>query len=184
MNADLLLRLRLLVARYGEMDLAQWWNTQGLLGGLGRSVFARGFPRTHFFAQARLVLTVAAARSRDVFNPPNCITLWNLPAELEEQFEDSWHGWIESGAEWTKFFEKLAAVSAAEPFDQVIQGFGLADKSVLESVRKLRRSAEGRAVALPGVHEVSDRTLTQLAAAFCHGEKMHPAIPYARTEGH
>jgi hypothetical protein len=38
------MKLRLVVARVGEMDLARWWNTQGQLGALGSSVLQRGFP--------------------------------------------------------------------------------------------------------------------------------------------
>ena len=34
-DLDRLLRLRLVVARFGEMDLAKWWNTKGQLGRLG-----------------------------------------------------------------------------------------------------------------------------------------------------
>ena len=50
---DRLLKLRLVVARVGEMDLAKWWNTRGQLGRLGSAAVRRGFPRTHYFAQAR-----------------------------------------------------------------------------------------------------------------------------------
>lgn len=57
-----LLKLRLIVGRYGEMDVARWWNTQGLLGGRGAVVIRRGFPTTHFFAQARIVFAVARSR--------------------------------------------------------------------------------------------------------------------------
>jgi len=34
-DLDRLLELRPLVARFGEMDLAGWWNTKGQLGRLG-----------------------------------------------------------------------------------------------------------------------------------------------------
>ena len=34
-DLDRLLKLRLVVARFGEMDLATWWNTKGQLGRLG-----------------------------------------------------------------------------------------------------------------------------------------------------
>ena len=50
-----LLKLRLVVARHGEMDAARWWNTQGMLGRRGAVVLKRGFPSTHHFAQARIV---------------------------------------------------------------------------------------------------------------------------------
>ena len=53
LNFDRLLKLRLVVARYGEMDIAKWWNTRGQLGRLGTAATRRGFPRTHYFAQAR-----------------------------------------------------------------------------------------------------------------------------------
>lgn len=51
-DLDHLLKLRLVVARYGEMDSARWWNTGGLLGPKGALLMSRGFPRTHIFAQA------------------------------------------------------------------------------------------------------------------------------------
>src|SRR6266446_9683397 len=60
LNFDRLLKLRLVVARFGEMDLAKWWNTRGQLGRLGTAAMRRGFPRTHYFAQSRSVFAVAA----------------------------------------------------------------------------------------------------------------------------
>ena len=42
-DLDPLLRLRLVVARYGEMDRAGWWNTNGMLGRYGAIVLERGF---------------------------------------------------------------------------------------------------------------------------------------------
>lgn len=54
-DLDRLLKLRLVVARYGEMDGAGWWNTNGVLGKKGGLLMSRGFPKTRRFAQARLV---------------------------------------------------------------------------------------------------------------------------------
>jgi len=34
-DLDRLLKLRLVVARHGEMDRAGWWNTNGMLGRYG-----------------------------------------------------------------------------------------------------------------------------------------------------
>ena len=85
---DRLLKLRLVVARVGEMDLAKWWNTNGQLGRLGAAAIRRGFPRTHYFAQARSVFAVAAHRCREVFDPPHSVTLWQLPEAVEEEFEN------------------------------------------------------------------------------------------------
>ncbi len=74
MDAERLLKLRLVVARFGEMDTAEWWNTNGVLSRLGGSVFSRGFPRTDLFAQAKTVFEVARARCREVFDPPDAVT--------------------------------------------------------------------------------------------------------------
>ena len=90
MNLDRLLKLRLLVARFGEMDSARWWNTRGVLGRLGETALKRGFAQTHFFVQARLVFAVAANRCRAIFDPPRAMTLWNLPAEIEDRFDSQW----------------------------------------------------------------------------------------------
>jgi hypothetical protein len=53
---------------------------------MGSVALRRGFPRTHHFAQARSVFAVAAHRCTEVFNPPQSVTLWNLPETIEEEF--------------------------------------------------------------------------------------------------
>ncbi len=40
LNFDRLLKLRLVVARVSEMDLAKWWNTNGLLAGSALTDFS------------------------------------------------------------------------------------------------------------------------------------------------
>ncbi|MBM3493676.1 MAG: BrxE family protein [Armatimonadetes bacterium] len=183
---DRLLRLRLVVARYGEMDAARWWNTgdaerrTSLLGRAGSVLMSRGFPRTHCFAQARLVFEVARARCAEVFDPPGCITLWNLPPAIEDQFDARWARWLEDREAWTEIFASIEP----PPIDflDALQKLGLASVGDLEAVSKLRRSAEGRAVPLPGVREVTDPLITQLAAGFARGEPGKLAVPYARVE--
>jgi hypothetical protein len=69
LDLDYLLKLRLVVARFGEMDLAKWWNTKGQLGRLGTAALRRGFPRTHRFAQARSDFAVATHRCAEIFKP-------------------------------------------------------------------------------------------------------------------
>lgn len=181
-DLDRLLKLRLVIARHGEMDLARWWNTQGMLGRRGAVVLKRGFPTTHYFAQARVVFAVARSRCNELFSPPGCMTLWNLPAELEDQFEEHWHSWLDQGASWTSFFEQLAALDGADLLKELL-AFGLISPSEVEVVGKLRRSAENRAVALAGTHQPRDDVITLLAAGFSRGEPGNPAIPYARLEG-
>lgn len=183
---DKLLRLRLAVARYGEMDAARWWNTgdavrrTALLGRAGSVLMSRGFPRTHRFAQARLVFEVARARCVEMFDPPGCVTLWNLPPAIEDQFDARWAQWLEDREAWTGFFASIES----PPTDllDTLSKLGLANDADLEAGSKLRRSAEGRAVPLPGVHVVTNSLITQLAVGFSRGEPGKLAVPYARLE--
>ena len=176
-----LLKLRLVVARVGEMDLARWWNTQGLLGTRGKVVLARGFPHTHCFAQARVVFTVARARCHELFDPPGCATLWSLPAKVEDQFEEHWQDWLDDMEKWTPFFERLMTVNDADLLG-VLRSFGLVNNEQADAASRLRRAAENRAVPLPGTRRLDDETLTLLAVGFSRGESGSPAIPYARLE--
>lgn len=183
---DRLLRLRLVVARHGEMDAARWWNTgdatrrTALLGRAGSILMSRGFPRTHRFAQARLVFEVARARCAEVFDPPGCVTLWNLSPAVEDQFDARWARWLESRDAWTGFFASIE--SPPNDLLETMKRLGLIGDGDLEVVSKLRRSAEGRAVPLPGVHMVTDPLITQLATGFSRGEPGKLAVPYARME--
>ena len=174
-----LFKLRLVVARFGEMDLLQWWNTQGMLGSRGAVVLRRGFPTTHYFAQARVVFAVARSRCAALFSPPGCMTLWNLPAELEDQFEEQWQSWLDELDTWTPLFEQLTAQKDTDLL-AFLEQLELLSPAHREAVTKLRRSAENRAVPLTGVHEPADDILTLLAAGFSRGERGAPAIPYAR----
>ena len=176
-----LFKLRLVIARHGEMDTAGWWNTKGILGRHGALALKRGFPATHYFAQARIAFAVARVRCHDLFDPPGCMTLWSLPAGIEDQFEEQWQDWLEQGDRWATFFERLAAPRGADLLS-ALGDFGLIEHRHLEAVSKLRRSAEGRSVPLPGTHRPDDETLTLLAAGFARGEPGNPAIPYARLE--
>lgn len=181
-DLDRLFKLRLVVARHGEMDAARWWNTQGMLGRRGAVVLKRGFPATHYFAQARVVFAVARSRCNELFSPPGCMTLWNLPADLEDQFEEHWQSWLDQGDQWTPFFEKLVTLTGDDLLG-ALSSFNLISQVQLEAVSRLRRSAENRAVPLPGIHAANDDTITLLAAGFARGEPGSPAIPYARLEG-
>ncbi|WP_462320242.1 BrxE family protein [Halochromatium sp.] len=187
-NIDLvrLFKLRLVVARHGEMDAARWWNTNGILGRRGNMVLKRGFPSTHCFAQARIAFAVARNRCQELFDPPGSMTLWNLPAEIEDQFDECWQGWLDEGDQWTPVFGKLSETEPAEtePGDllRMLEAFDLIDRSHVEAVGKLRRAAEGRSVPLAGTHCPDDDVITLLAAGFARGEPGSPAIPYARLE--
>lgn len=178
-DLDRLLRLRLVVARVGEMDLARWWNCRGVLGTLGAQAYRRGLPTTHYFAQARVAFAVARTRCAALFDPPGAMTLWSLPPELEDRFEDQWQAWLDRVEPWHPVFERLAGLRAPNLME-AMSSLELLTPEQLEAVGALRRSAEGRAVPIPGEHEPNDELITLLAAGFARGEVGDPAIPYAR----
>lgn len=181
LDFDRLLKLRLTVARFGEMDLAKWWNTRGQLGRLGAMAVRRGFPRTHYFAQARSVCAVAAHRCREVFDPPQSVTLWQLPEVVEEEFEAHWEGWLDQADEWKPFFLQLEVLKDAN-LNAVLQSFDLITGEDSERFSRLRRSAEGRAVPLPAPFTATNADIASLALGFARGEPGALAVPYARLE--
>jgi hypothetical protein len=169
------------VARFGELDLAKWWNTPGQLGALGASAVRRGFPRTHYFARARSVFAVAAYRCREIFDPPDSVKLWGLPAALEEEFEARWEDWLDQANEWQPFFQGLESLKESD-LRIALQAFGAVTDHELEmlSLSRLRRSAEGRAVPLPDPFSGTGQDVALLALGFARGEIGSLAVPYAR----
>lgn len=176
-----LFKLRLIVARHGEMDNAQWWNTNKMLGNMGSAALKRGFPLTYHFAQAHTVFEVAAARSQEIFIPSlSAVTLWSLPASMEDEYEDHYQRWLDNRDEWLSFFDVIKTLSGTDLLTSMKQ-FGLIDHRIIESVRSLRRSNENRSVVLPGERPLNDNLITLLAAAFALSEPGAPAIPYAKV---
>jgi hypothetical protein len=176
-----LLKLRLAVARFGEMDGAGWWNTKGILGSTGKLALSRGLPRTHLFAQARIACSVATTRCNSIFAPPGCLTLWNLPAEIEDQMAAAWPGWCRDPDPWMPFFEDIARRNSGDLL-QHLRELDLIDSATVTVVASLKRSSEGKSVPLPGTGQPDQTTLKLLAAAFSKGEKLKPAIPYIRLD--
>ena len=181
LDFDRLLKLRLVVARFGEMDLAKWWNARGQLGRLGTAAIRRGFPRTHYFAQARSVFAVAGYRCREVFDPPHSITLWQLPEAVEEEFESHWERWLDRADEWDPFFQELENLNQNE-LTTALESFALLTDDEAAVFPRLRRSAEGRAVPLPSPFTGLNRDVGLLALGFARGEPGALAVPYARLE--
>ena len=178
-DLERLLKLRLIVGRFGEMDVARWWNTKGQLGRLGATALRRGFPRTHHFAQARSVFAVAAHRCAEVFDPPGCVTLWRLPDAVEEEFDARWEHWLDHAKEWQPFFQKIETLQSTD-LVAILRALELLDERDVEGFARLRRSAEGRSVPIPAVFSGSDGDVTQLALGFARGDAGALAVPYAR----
>lgn len=161
------------------MDIAKWWNTKGQLGRLGTTALRRGFPRTHSFAQARSVFAVAGHRCSEVFDPPGCVTLWRLPEVIEEEFDARWELWLDQAGDWAPFFEALETLQGTD-LAFTVRALELVSDRDVDAYGTLRRSAEGRAVPLPGVFTGSDDDVSLLALGFARGETGALAVPYAR----
>jgi hypothetical protein len=109
------------------------------------------------------------------------MTLWSLPAEIEEQFQEHWQGWLDETDKWTAVFQTVEAQAGGD----LLQSLGeldLISQPQLDTVAKLRRSAENRAVPISGTFRPNDDIITKLAAGFARGEAGNLAIPYARLE--
>jgi hypothetical protein len=178
-DMDRLLKLRILVGRFGEMDLAKWWNTNKQLGRVGSQVLKRGFPRTHRFAQARSVFAVAAYRCEEMFDAPGIVTLWRLPAASEEEFDARWEFWLDNAAQWTEFFEKVESLHG-DDLAAILRQFNVVGDVDLEAYGKLRRSAEGRTVQISGKFSDTDADVSLLALGFARGEPSALAVPYMK----
>lgn len=179
MDFERLFTLRLVIARYGEMDMARWWNTKGQLGPLGSMALRRGFPRTHSFAQARSVFAVAANRCSEVFNPPGCVTFWSLPETLEEEFDLRWEKWLDNPSPWIDTFRKLETMPVGDLIS-ILKGFDLVDDSGMKAYSRLKISMAGNTILLPEVFSETDGDVTLLAMAFAKGTEGSLAIPYAK----
>jgi hypothetical protein len=180
LNLDRLLQIRLIVARFGEMDIAKWWNTRGQLGRLGAVAIQRGLPRTHSFAQARSVFAVAAHRCREVFDPPDCVTLWQLSEPIEEEFDARWEHWLDGANAWRPFFTRLESIQGGD-LKSALQSFNVVSEHDIEAYSRLRPSAGGRAVPMPQPFSGTDQDVALLALGFARGETASLVVPYARV---
>jgi hypothetical protein len=128
------------------------------------------------------VIAVAARRCADVFDPPGCVTLWRLPEAIEEELEARWEHWLDHAGDWEPFFEKVERLPPSD-LASIVRGFELAGDRDLDACSKLRRSAEGRAVALPAPFTGDDAGVALLALGFSLGEPGELAVPYAGRSG-
>lgn len=178
MNFARLFKFRLVVARFGEMDAAEWWNTTGVLARLGTTVLNRGFPKTDLFAQARAAFEVARHRSREVFNPPGAVTLWDLPMPVEDVFESEWRRWCLARDAWGPFVASLQGQSRDDLF-AALTAAGLVGPEHSEALKRLRRGTEGRSVPITGHKVMDDQLVDLLALGFCRAAKRELVVPFA-----
>jgi hypothetical protein len=182
LDLDWLLRVRVVVARCGEMDAQRWWNTEGQLGPYGARVLKRGFPRTHL-AQARSVFAVAAHRCAEIFDPPDAVTLWRLSGEAEKAFDARWEGWLDDATTWVPFFESVAALMN---FDVVaaLKGLSLVDDADVEATARLKVADGEKGVLVPGPFELGRKAVALLALGFGRGARATSASHTRRRGRH
>jgi hypothetical protein len=179
LDLDKLLKLRLVVARFGEMDSAKWWNTRGQLGRHGTGAVRRGLPRTHYFAQARAVFAVAGHRCRELLDSPEVVTLWQLPQRLEDQFQSRWEYWIDHIAEWLGLFRSLENAPGPDLLAALRSSDAIAP-SDMETLVRLPGRVEGHILPLPQPFTGTDKDLALLALGFAHGRVGELVVPFAR----
>ena len=175
---EALFRLRVAVGRYGEMDCASWWNTKGQLGKYGAAALRRGFPRTHWFAQARSVFAVAAKRCEDTYSVPGSVTLWRLEDQTEEEFEALWETWTDRASAWCGFFESVAPVPDLSLKEYLLK-LGLITEEQVELLARLKRTAGGRAAQLSSPYTGVNRDIRMLALGFDLAGRSELLVPYA-----
>jgi hypothetical protein len=180
MTIDLesLFKLRAAVGRYGEMDAAGWWNTNGVLGPRGTALYKRGLPRTHLFARVRLVTNVARVRSATIYPAPGIATLWSLPATLERSLAFEERGWAANGKPtetWAEFEATLAAPPEAD-LGSWLASLGLGNPAVNQDVEKLELAPGGKGVEVPG--PVTSESIQLLAAAHGRSSQRTLIVPF------
>jgi hypothetical protein len=165
LDLELIFKCRLIVGRYGEMDLARWWNTSGILSHLGSRVASRGLPKSEFYGRARALFAVATHRTRSFFSPPHSHTLWSLPPHLENALDEAMIGWAHEGRTWSET-EKLLYDLKVGDLEAALISAGVISSSILPTLARLQTGSEGRSIRLPEVTEITDDSVALLAAAF------------------
>jgi hypothetical protein len=176
-DLEWLFKLRVVIARCGEMDLARWWNSNKQLGSAGASVLKRGFPRTHHFAQARCVTALAEQRCAQLLGHDRVFTLWRLPDAVEDGVEGHWDAWIDQASGWQLFFESVGALTDRDP-SKVLHAFGLVTADEANAGASLKPNGKERGVSVAESFSGSRREIALLALGFAAGAVNDPVVPY------
>jgi hypothetical protein len=176
---DLILKLRLAVARLGETDRNAWWNSY-LLSRTGQISLGMMFPRTTRIAQARSAFLVARERCQSVLGQVDCSTLWNLSAEIEEQLDQRLDRLTSKPEEWQLFFEQIANLPQAG-VAETLDVLGLVDPSSAE-VPAPEITGQSASVQLPGKHPLDLDAIRLLALAFQLGKHNQLVVPFIRNQ--
>lgn len=122
---------------------------------------------------------VAAARCAQIFDPPGSVTLWRLTDPIEERLETVWEGWLDDAKRWRPFFEKIAAIKAAD-LPACLIDLDLVTADEVAATRRLKKSSDGRSMQMPGLFDGSRKSVAMLALSFGYGPPGNLVVPYAR----
>jgi hypothetical protein len=164
------------------MDIARWWNSNGQLGPKGASVLRRGFPRTHYFAQARSVCMVAASRCAQIFDLPGSVTLWHLTDAIEERLDVLWETWLDDAVRWRPFFEMVADLKSPD-VRVSLKDFGLVTAEEIDAKPSLKKTANDHSIQIPELFDGGRKAVARLALAFAIGSPGQLVVPHARRAG-
>ncbi|MDT0631442.1 BrxE family protein [Rubrivirga litoralis] len=178
-DLDLLLRLRLVVARVGESDNANWWASDGVLSPTGQYAYDRIAPRTGPFARARVAFAVAQERCASQV-PPGALTLWTLPADTEEAFDDRWSHWLDHVEDWAPTFAAVEAINTSSILTALVE-HGLIDGQHADAARALTAAPPDPSVRLAETAHIDVDAVRQLAAGFACSQPAALVVPYVRS---
>lgn len=125
---------------------------------------------------------VAANRCGEVFNPPNSVTLWRLPEDVEEAFDARWESWLDDAEAWKSFFQAVEALKSFAVPD-ALKSLSLIDDADLQSVGNLRADVGGKGVKVGGAFELGRKSLVLLALGFAKSGQKDLVVPYLRLPG-
>ena len=114
-----------------------------------------------------------------MYNPPDGVTLWDLPAEVENAFDERWPVWLETQSSWQEFFGSLESMPG-EDLLRAFEGICPLPATALDAAKRMKRAADQKAVPLGEVAAVTDDLVSQLAAGFSKGEPGRVAVPFAK----
>lgn len=179
-DLDLLLRLRLVVARVGESDNAKWWASDGVLSSDGHYAYSSLAARTNPFARARVVFAIARERCTDQA-PSGARTLWSLPPEVEEAFDDRWSHWLDHVDEWVDMFVDVESLTTVDVLAALTER-GLISDGHADVARALTAAPPDPSVELSTPPVFDADTIRQLAAGFACSQPEKLVVPYVRSD--
>ena len=146
---DLIIQSRVVIARFGERDLFQWWDDNALTVS-GQFVMDKLFPRTAVHSRAEVAIEAATIRHH-TYVPTNArLTLFRLPSNIKANIRVRMLELKRSGA--GKSIERLLApIDSKATVSDVLLKANLVGKADLDAAKI--ESESGLTISLGRVNE-------------------------------